>query len=783
MTSSLHNAGQSIRATVERYRRAFDDVSAAPTLRLPEVIQFPVNNICNSRCVMCDIWMQKRSDDITPEEVRKGFASPLFAAVRSVGVNGGEPTLRKDLPELVGALAASLPSLQNVHLITNAIRVPDVVRSVEGIVDVLAGTAAKLHVMVSLDGLGEVHDRVRGRRGNFASAVQVLDRYQGDSRLGVVNMGCTISRPNAEHVDELLWWAVDRQLPARFRVAIPHQRLYSNDGRDIFALTDEERHHVVAFLDTLRHDYEREPSRAAFYLSLRNQLAYGLPRSAGCPWKNHGATVLSNGDLAYCAVASPVIGNVRQDKVEQAYWSSEPVLQEIRDTRCDSCQHDYTAPGTASDVQSRFRRNLRAELPDLLGEGVDEAKRLAVEAKALRSLLAGEVARRLPAERKTVAVGAAPRILLTGWYGTETLGDKAILAGVVLAIRDVLPGARLTIASLEPWVTVNTQRQMPELADCEVVALRDAPALVKQGGFDAVFVAGGPMMAPVAQVVDLALLQQQARAQGLATGLLGCGIGPMGLPVRDLAIRELVASSDICLVRDAGSAERCSPWRPDGATTTVVPDPAMIWLETLQRQRPASPRWGFALRRFPHAEYARERSEAEALALVSRFESEVRRCVSMLLAADPAAVVVPFPMHRLAVGGDDRPYLRQLFASCERVEPMVWRHRSPADDAADFASLSGLLGMRFHSLVFALGLGVPLTAVDYTAGGKSAALLHERGLADALQPFDGFDGARAAEQLLAASRPAAQERADAQAAAARSARATIGKAVAALVGK
>jgi polysaccharide pyruvyl transferase WcaK-like protein len=346
-----------------------------------------------------------------------------------------------------------------------------------------------------------------------------------------------------------------------------------------------------------------------------------------------------------------------------------------------------------------------------------------------------------------------------------------------------VPGARLTIASLEPWVTVNTQRQMPELAGCDVVALRDAPALVKRGGFDAVFVAGGPMMAPVAQVVDLALLQQQARAQGLATGLLGCGIGPMGLPVRDLAIRELVASSDICLVRDAGSAERCSPWRPDGATMTVVPDPAMIWLETLQRQRPASPRWGFALRRFPHAEYARERSEAEASALVSRFESEVRRCVSLLLAADPAAVVVPFPMHRLAVGGDDRPYLRQLFAGCERVEPMVWRHRSPADDAADFASLSGLLGMRFHSLVFALGLGVPLTAVDYTAGGKSAALLQERGLADVLQPFDGFDGARAAEQLLAASRPAAQERADAQAVAARSARSTIGRAVAALVGQ
>src|SRR4051812_41896991 len=36
----------------------------------PRVIQFPVNDICNSRCVMCNIWQRKRDKEITPDELR-----------------------------------------------------------------------------------------------------------------------------------------------------------------------------------------------------------------------------------------------------------------------------------------------------------------------------------------------------------------------------------------------------------------------------------------------------------------------------------------------------------------------------------------------------------------------------------------------------------------------------------------------------------------------------------------------------------------------------------------
>src|SRR5436309_696308 len=59
----------------------------------PTVIQFPINDICNSRCVMCNIWERKRDKEITPQELRQILADPLFREVRYVGMSGGEPTL------------------------------------------------------------------------------------------------------------------------------------------------------------------------------------------------------------------------------------------------------------------------------------------------------------------------------------------------------------------------------------------------------------------------------------------------------------------------------------------------------------------------------------------------------------------------------------------------------------------------------------------------------------------------------------------------------------------
>src|SRR5262245_61201538 len=70
---------------------------------------------------MCDIWRNEPDKELTPEQLRQILKDPLFEAVRYVGVNGGEPTLRPDLPDIGRVLVETLPSLQAFCIITNAL--------------------------------------------------------------------------------------------------------------------------------------------------------------------------------------------------------------------------------------------------------------------------------------------------------------------------------------------------------------------------------------------------------------------------------------------------------------------------------------------------------------------------------------------------------------------------------------------------------------------------------------------------------------------------------------
>src|SRR5260221_2388945 len=70
-------------------------------LALPMNLTISVSYRCNSRCKTCNVW-QRPNDDFTLEEYDRTFASIGHDAYWFT-FSGGEPTLRKDLPEMVEA--------------------------------------------------------------------------------------------------------------------------------------------------------------------------------------------------------------------------------------------------------------------------------------------------------------------------------------------------------------------------------------------------------------------------------------------------------------------------------------------------------------------------------------------------------------------------------------------------------------------------------------------------------------------------------------------------------
>jgi len=92
--------------------------------RRVEYLRVSVTDKCNLRCVYCMPmeglpWMPK-DELLTYEEIERVVRIMAGMGLRRVRITGGEPLVRRDLPELVKLLAA-VPGIDDLSLSTNAV--------------------------------------------------------------------------------------------------------------------------------------------------------------------------------------------------------------------------------------------------------------------------------------------------------------------------------------------------------------------------------------------------------------------------------------------------------------------------------------------------------------------------------------------------------------------------------------------------------------------------------------------------------------------------------------
>ncbi len=710
-------------------------------LEHPVVIQYPINDICNSRCQMCSIWARDVDDAMAPERLAQALDSPLFKRVMVVGLNGGEPTLRKDIADIAAVLFKRLPALQVLSVITNGYHEQEVIERITAVGRVAQAQGGRLDLMVSLDGVGDLHDRVRRRPGNFAHALNVIRHFRGHPLIQSLRVGCTVIAENVYGVQELLEFCISEGVYVKFRLGVPHQRLYTGDKTGPYALTEAARYHFGEFLFGLAEHYEQDARQRYFYRSLAGQLLWGAPRLAGCDWQHRGVTISSRGELLYCAVKSPVIGQLGRDDPEQAYFGHEADLQKLLAEQCASCRHDYLGvlPRGAA-IKQQLQRWMPIKADSGWGRSVLpllKAGKRHLTQIGLRSRLRQRVVQASAQPQPWPQVGetGAYKVIICGWYGTETLGDKAILAGVIEALREALPATTLDVrvASLFPYVTEQTVQQMASLAGVGVISLETAAHWIH--GADLLLLGGGPLMA-VDEIASMEGLFTVARRCGVRTVVAGCGIGPLGRGWHRHSVRSLLAMADQIIVRDPPSAALAQSLLAAPSPPSVTEDPAFTWLARQAAVVPggavaAGPTLVLGLREFPYQQYAETLSHTACLAIKQRYEQVIGQLLEQLVERYPTLKILPLPMCTNHFGGDDRWFYRGVLRELPHLTPhldltLLGPELSPEHYRQAMGSGSALLAMRFHSLVFALGLGIPAVAIDYTLGrGKVAALAQQ----------------------------------------------------------
>jgi MoaA/NifB/PqqE/SkfB family radical SAM enzyme len=151
----------------------------------PVMAVFEINLRCNSRCGYCDLPLNEGRYEMSRDEIRRVFTGLYATGLRYVFVQGGEPTLRKDLPDVLDDLAAIGFGL---CVVTNGTRLTD---------ELIARLkAAEASISVSLDTLDR--DRYKRIRG----ADQLLRVQAGIERLAHYPhpkfLTCIVSEQNRE---------------------------------------------------------------------------------------------------------------------------------------------------------------------------------------------------------------------------------------------------------------------------------------------------------------------------------------------------------------------------------------------------------------------------------------------------------------------------------------------------------------------------------------------------------------------------------------------------------
>jgi MoaA/NifB/PqqE/SkfB family radical SAM enzyme len=175
--------------------------------RLGTVIFF-VTSRCNAFCKTCFYHEElNQPGDLTFEEISR--VSETMPEITDLWLSGGEPTLRRDVSEIID-LFVSRNGVKRVIIPTNGL----IKTRTFDVVDRALGDNPDLHLYlnVALDGYGKTHDQIRGVPGNWEKTLDCLtfleplrEKYQERFRLNVNTVVCAENYEEIDLLAEYLW--------------------------------------------------------------------------------------------------------------------------------------------------------------------------------------------------------------------------------------------------------------------------------------------------------------------------------------------------------------------------------------------------------------------------------------------------------------------------------------------------------------------------------------------------------------------------------------------------
>ena len=290
---------------------------------------------CPMRCRMCSIWQYptRVEEEFKPELLEK------LPKLSSINVTGGEPFEREDIEEIVAILVRKS---KRVVFSTNGWYTERIVA--------LAQKYPQLGFRISLEGLEEKNDQLRGVEGGFQQGMKTLRALKN---LGCKDLGFGITLSGTNSEDMLALYRLSQELQVEFATAASHNSFYFHKHDNV--ISDKES--VAKALEQLAEKMLSENAPKSWARAYFNTALAAYVRGEKRPLPCYAGTTHFFldpwGHVLPCNGMSQALsmGNLSEVDSFEALWKS-PRAQEVR-RKVKACRRNCWMIGMASPSMKR----------------------------------------------------------------------------------------------------------------------------------------------------------------------------------------------------------------------------------------------------------------------------------------------------------------------------------------------------------------------------------------------------------------------------------------------
>ncbi len=220
--------------------------------RRPKLVNLEITKLCNATCDFCDYWQTRHEERITDYKPVIEKINPLVTVI-----TGGEPMLRKDLPDIVRQIKAC-----SMFIFVSMVTKGDLltVDKARELFD-----AGMDQIAVSLDFPGETHDKYRGIPGLWDQISTLMPQLAQAFPQKTFVLNTIIMEDNLDQVVEIAKKAREWGV----RISFSSYSVMKTNNEDHF-IRDEKLKRVkdlVAELIELRREWKGTILSTEYYLN------------------------------------------------------------------------------------------------------------------------------------------------------------------------------------------------------------------------------------------------------------------------------------------------------------------------------------------------------------------------------------------------------------------------------------------------------------------------------------------------------------------------------------